>query len=167
MNALNAQTEKIRSLLKDFPTAMLITHGNRGRLHARPMAVAEVRDDCALWFITGENTSIAWEVSSRKQAHVVFQNDQGAYLSISGTATLVHDRDRVKELWKEPLRVWFPGGIDDPSLVLVLFHPERAEYWDHSGLNKISYLWEAARACVSGKAPPPEKAVEHGVVSLR
>lgn len=166
MNTPDPQTEKIRCLLKDFPTAMLITHGTRGRLHARPMAVAEVTDDCGLWFMTGDHTSTAWEVASRKQAHLIFQNDHKAYLSIAGNATLVHDRNRVKELWKEPFRVWFPGGVDDPSIVLVMFRPTRAEYWDNTGFNKIAYLWEAARAYVSGGKPRIKEGEQHGVVSL-
>ena len=152
--------------MKDFSTAMLITHGARGRLHARPMAVAEVADDCALWFITGEQTSTAWEVTSRKQAHVVFQNDEGAYLSISGTATLVHDRARVNELWKEAMREWFPRGLEVMSLVLVLFRPSRAEYWDRTGFDNMSCLWEAARAYVSGNPPKQRKGEQHGVVTL-
>ena len=163
---LDHQTEKLRSLMKDFTTAMLITHGSENQLHARPMAVAEVADDCSLWFMTGDETTTAWDVSHHEEAHVIFQNDHGAYLSISGTATLVHDRSRVKELWKEPLRVWFPGGLDDPSLVLVVFHPKRAEYWDNTGFNKASYLWEVARAYLSGETPRVKEGDEHGVLTL-
>ena len=166
MSTPDPQTEKIRCLLKDFPTAMLITHGTRGRLHARPMAVAKVEEDCGLWFITGNHTSTAREVSCRKQSHVVFQNDHSAYLSMSGSATLVRDPARVKELWNESFRVWFSAGQDDPDLVLISFRPARAEYWDITGFNKIAYLWEAARAYVSGKTPRVKEGEQHGIVSL-
>lgn len=165
MNSSESETEKIRALIKEFATAMLITHGSDG-LHARPMAIAEVADDCGLWFVTGKWSAKAGEVATDHEAHVVCQKDGFAYLSIGGTAKLVDDRAQIARLWKEPFRVWFPDGKDDPNLVLISFRSARAEYWDNSGFNKIAYLWEAARAYVLGDTPRMKEGEQHGVVSL-
>ena len=37
-------------LIKDFGTAMLITHQPDGKCHARPMAVAELKTDADAYF---------------------------------------------------------------------------------------------------------------------
>ncbi len=166
MNPSDSGTERIRDLVKTFSTAMLITHRDDGGLHARPMAIADVAEDCTLWFVTGKSGGVAAEVAGDHAAHVVCQKDHSAYLSIAGTAALAQDRARVDELWREPFRVWFPGGKDDPNLVLISFRPERAEYWDNTGFNKIAYLWEAARAYVTGDTPAVKEGEQHGEVRL-
>src|SRR6187549_3677109 len=104
MNDTSEQTARLRELLKGFSTAMLVTHTGEKTLHARPMAVADVTDDLDLWFVSGEDTGKVQEIAHDTHAHVVCQKDHSAYLSLSGRATLVHDRRRVAELWKESFR---------------------------------------------------------------
>src|SRR3954464_7761859 len=38
------------------------------------------------------------------------------YVSLSGSARIVKDAEKLKELWSEAFRVWFPAGLDDPEL---------------------------------------------------
>ena len=165
MKTTSAQIEKVRDLLKDFSTAMLITHTG-GTLHARPMAVADITEACDLWFITNDESGKVHEIDRDTRVHVVCQRDSSVYLSIAGTASMVHDRSHIERVWKEPLRVWFPDGQADPHLALIHVVPDRAEYWDNQGLNKVSYLWEAAIAYVSGETPRVKEGEEHGVISL-
>ena len=40
----------------------------------------------------------------------------------------------IAELWKEPFRVWFPGGKEDATISLISVHPQGAEYWDSQGV---------------------------------
>ncbi len=166
MTTPSAQIEKVRDLLKGFSTAMLITHDDGRPLHARPMAIADITESCDLWFITNDESAKVQEIDRDTRVHVVCQKDHSAYLSIAGKASLVHDRGRIEAVWKEPFRVWFPEGQADPHLVLIHVTPDRAEYWDNQGLNKASYLWEAAIAYVSGETPRVREGEQHGVVSL-
>lgn len=166
MNTDTKETKHLHDLMKGFSTAMLVTHGSDEELHARPMAVADVTDSLEIWFVTGQVSAKAQEIAHDTRAHVVCQKDHSAYLSISGTATLVEDRKKVDDIWKEAFRVWFPAGKDDPNLILIRFRPERAEYWDNTGLNKIAYLWDAAVAYVKGTEPTVRDDA-HGVVTLR
>ena len=145
---------------------MLITHITDGTLRARPMAIADIPESCDLWFITNDESAKVQEIESETRVHVVCQKDHSAYLSIAGLASLVHDRSRIADLWIEPFRVWFPDGQSDPHLVLIHFTPDRAEYWDNQDLNKVSYLWGAAIAYVSGETPGVREGEQHGVVSL-
>lgn len=52
----STQTNNFRDLLCEFETAVLVTH-TEGILRARPMAIAQIEDNCDLWFITGEATA--------------------------------------------------------------------------------------------------------------
>lgn len=166
MKTTNAQIEKVHDLLKGFSTAMLITHDAGGPLHARPMAIADLTNPCDLWFITSDDSGKAHEIGRDTRVHIVCQRDHSVYLSIAGSASVQHDLSRIDEVWKEPFRVWFPGGKTDPHLALIRVIPDRAEYWDNQGFNKVSYLWEAAIAYVSGETPRVEEGDRHGVVDL-
>ena len=44
--------EHLYDLVKDFDTAMLVTKDAGGKLHARPMSVAELRADADAYFAT-------------------------------------------------------------------------------------------------------------------
>jgi general stress protein 26 len=160
------QREHFHKLLKQFSTAMLVTHAGLDRLRARPMAIAQVEDDCRVWFITGAESAKAHEIEADTRVHIICQNDRSAYLSLGGRAELVRDRAKVTELWREPFRVWFPGGKDDPNIELIVVRPEEGEFWDNEGFNKIKYLLESAKAYATGKTPEVVEGEQHGRVQL-
>lgn len=64
---------------------------------------------------------------------------------------VVDDGPRTRRLWKEPHKVWFPKGPDDPDLVLLSVEPEIAEFWDVGGIKGLRYLFDAAKAYVTGE----------------
>lgn len=160
------QREHFHKLLKQFHTAMLVTHADLGRLRARPMAIAQVEDDCRVWFITGAETAKTHEIEANTRVHIVCQDDRSAYLSLSGYADLVRDRVKIGELWQEPFRVWFPEGKDDPNIELIVVRTEEGEFWDNEGFNKIKYLFESAKAYATGTTPKVKEGEQHGVVRL-
>jgi general stress protein 26 len=160
------QREHFHKLLSEFHTAMLVTHAANGRLRARPMAIARVEDDCRLWFFTTAESAKSHEIQADTHVHIVCQKDRSAYLSLSGRAALVRDPGVVGEIWKESFRVWFPDGIDDPNIELIVVNPEEGEFWDSEGFNKIKYLFASAKAYVTGTTPKVEEGEQHGRVSL-
>lgn len=143
---------KLRELLHDFGIAMLVTRDSQGQLRSRPMAIVEVEQDGALWLLTDRNSGKLDEISQDSHVNVSAQSSS-KFVSISGRATAVEDRRKVAELWKETFRVWFPGGKDDPSLILLKITGDVGEYWDNSGTSGIKYLIEAGRAYLSGTRP--------------
>jgi general stress protein 26 len=156
---------KLVELLKQFSTAMLVTHESDGRLRARPMAIAQVEDSGKLWFLSGEDTAKVHEIIKDTRVHLTLQKDRAVYLSINGHATLIHDRSKVDELWNETFKVWFPDGKSDPSLVLISVEPEDAEYWDNQGWKKVKYLFQAAKAYLTHSTPEVEEQ-EHGMLRM-
>ena len=160
------QREHFHRLLKQFHTAMLVTHAGDGRLRARPMAVAKVEDDGRVWFFTGAESAKVHEIEADTRVQIVCQNDRSAYLSMSGYADLRRDRSKIAELWQEPFRVWFPAGKDDPNIELIVVRPEEGEFWDNEGFNKIKCLIESAKAYASGTTPAVEEGNQHGRMEL-
>src|SRR5688500_18317635 len=83
---------KLVELLKQFSTAMLITHESDHRLRARPMAIADVEESGKIWFLSGDATAKVHEIIRDTHVHLALQKERSIYLSINGRATLVHDR---------------------------------------------------------------------------
>ncbi len=158
--------DKLRELLEDFDTAMLVTRSASGELRSRPMAVADVEADGILWFLTQRDSGKMEEIARDSHVNVVMQSSM-KFVSISGTLTPVDDPAKVAELWNEAWKVWFPGGKDDPALVLLKVQGDKGEYWDNSGMSGIRYLIKAGKAYLSGTRPDMEGDPKiHGKVEL-
>jgi general stress protein 26 len=139
-------------VLKGFDTAMLVTHSSGNGLHARPMAVAELRPGADMYFSTSLQSPKIAEISSNPAVAVTFQS-RSQFASVYGNAYVVRDRALIERLWSEAWRVWFPGGKDDPSLCLIRVEAREAEYWDNAGTQGIKYVLEAVKAYAKGETP--------------
>jgi general stress protein 26 len=161
------QRDRIFELLREFETVMLVTVGREGRIESRPMQVVDIDERTGnVWFFTGGESRKVHEITDNAHVAVVCQDDGRAYLALSGLGMIVHEPPRVRELWREPFRTWFPEGPDDPHLRLLVVEPRMAEYWDTRGTNKLEYMFEAARAYVSGERPRVEEGDQHGRIPL-
>jgi general stress protein 26 len=139
-------------LLGDFDTAMLVTRGGGGEMRARPMAVAELRPDADAYFVTSVGSPKVAEIDSYPSVTLTFQR-ANEFASLSGEMTIVTDRALIHRLWREPWKVWFPQGKDDPSIALLRFDARRGEYWDNSGAEGLEYVFEAVKAYATGETP--------------
>lgn len=164
--ATTSPADKLHELLEGFDAAMLVTSTPEGRLRSRPMALADVDPDGTLWFLTQRGSPKMAEIARDEQVNVAMQSTL-KFVSITGTATPIVDRQKIDELWNEAWKTWFPGGKDDPKLVLLRVDPESGEYWDNSGSSGIKYLIEAGKAYLSGTRPDVEHDAKiHGKVEL-
>jgi general stress protein 26 len=143
---------KLRGLLEEFDVAMLATRTKDGQLRARPMALAEVEPGGTLWFLTDRHSAKVDEIERDVQVLVTMQS-KTKFVSLSGTAAPVEDRARVARLWKLEWQAWFPGGKDDPNLVLLRVDGDEGEYWDNSGTSGVKYLVEVGKALLTGDRP--------------
>lgn len=163
---VTTQDKKLQELLGDFSYAMLVTRTADGELRSRPMAVAEIEPGGLMWFLTERHSGKIGELAADNHVNVAMQSSN-RFVSISGRATPIADHRKVAELWNEAWRVWFPGGSDDPTLILLRVQGEKGEYWDNSGVSGIKYLIEAGRAYLSGEKPDVESdPAVHGKVRI-
>jgi general stress protein 26 len=143
---------KFRELLEEFGVAMLVTRTPAGELRGRPMALGEIQPDNSLWFATDKHSAKVDELAADSHVVVTMQSAT-KFVSLSGRAKPVEDRGTAARLWKAEWKVWFPGGKDDPNLVLLRIDGDAGEYWDNSGTSGIKYLLEAGKALLTGKRP--------------
>lgn len=155
---------RLSELLDGFDTAMLITNGLDGALNARPMAVADVSKESELFFVSSASSTKVKEVENDSDVTLIFQN-KSTFVSLHGKAIVVQDLALVAKLWSEAWRVWFPEGKADPSIRLLKVSPLDAEYWDSSGVQGISYAFEAAKAYIKGTTPATSEK-QHGKIAL-
>jgi general stress protein 26 len=167
MSKQTDQKAKVYDIVKGFSTAMFVTLGTGGRPTARPMHMAHIDEEAArIWFFTSKGGSLVDELQKEAVTLLVFQNENSAYLSLRGRAKPTQGATKIKELWKEPYKVWFPEGPDDPNIALIAFDPSEAEYWDNRGLNKLEYMFESARAYIKGETPNVTDIDQHGKTKL-
>ena len=166
MTTATAPENKLKELLEEFGVGMLVTRTRQGQLRSRPMHVAELDADGSVWLISDRHAAKVAEVEGDVQVNFTMQS-KTMFVSLSGTASPVEDRAKVAKLWKEPWKVWFPGGKEDPNLLLLRIKGEIGEYWDNSGLRGIKYLFEAGKAYLTGSRPDvADDSKIHGKVSL-
>ena len=116
------------------------------------MALADVEPNGTLWLLTDQRSEKLEEILQHHDVNVSAQS-ASTFLSISGVAYAVADRQKIHDLWEEPWKIWFPGGKDDPSLILLKIQGDVGEYWDNSGTSGLKYLIEAGKAYLSGTRP--------------
>lgn len=124
--------QKLQTLVKRIDIAMLTTFDESGSLHSRPMSCnGEFDDDGTLWFFTSSQSPKVDEIDRREQVNVSFSDPhKQEYVSLSGTAQLVQDRQQLQQRWRPTLQAWFPKGLDEPNIALLKVTIEKAEYWD-------------------------------------
>jgi general stress protein 26 len=127
-----ADFEKFKEMIKDIDLCMLTTVDESDDLHSRPMSLnADVDENGNLWFFTSSNSHKASEIERIPNVNVSFiDSRQQHYVSVSGVAELVHDKAKIKELWKPVLKAWFPDGPEQPDVALLKVKIKKAEYWD-------------------------------------
>ena len=132
---------KLATMIRNVKVAMLTTMGADRTLRSRPMATQEADFDGTLWFFTQASSEKAREIRLNPHVNASYvSTDDHHYVSLSGNASLVQDRDKMQELWSPAYRVWFSQGLEDPELALLKVDVEQAEYWDMLSSSMVSLL---------------------------
>ena len=154
--------DRLRKLIAEFDTAMLVTHGPDG-LRSRPLAIAKKGHDPGdqvVYFSTAIDSGKVSDLQNDAEVNVSMQ-EKRRFVSLTGTARVVRDRALIDRLWAEDWKIWFPKGKEDPSLSILVVEPREAAYWDISGGTGLKYLFESAKAYVSGTRPPSDDDERH------
>ncbi|WP_407177855.1 pyridoxamine 5'-phosphate oxidase family protein [Bradyrhizobium sp. STM 3562] len=137
-------------LMKKIGYAMLVTHDG-DKLRARPMTAYVERDEDAIYFLADARQHKDEEIARAPAVNLSFA-DTGSqkYVSVSGTAAVFNDRNKIRELFSTPARAWWKDA-DDPNIRVLKIRPEQAEFWDSPG--KLVAYTKMAAALVSGTRP--------------
>ena len=146
--------EKLRELIKEIDFCMLTTIGEDGDPHSRPMSSnGDIDPNGDLWFFTNASSHKVDEVVRSPKVNVSFADpDNQRYVSVTGTAQLIRDREKIDELWRPEFKMWFPKGKDDPEVALLCVSLEKGEYWD-SPSSTIGFALSFVSSVITGKQP--------------
>lgn len=157
------QRKHVHEILSMMPDVMFLTYeetGPRPVQKGRPLHVTHLDDDGGMWFMVALDSRKVQDLRGFDQAMVTGQHDS-RWIELAGTGVIVTDRTRIRQLWNKLHEAWFPLGSDDPNVCLIHFQPHHAEYWDNSGMVGVKYLFEVAKALVTGQAADDVKGT-HG-----
>jgi general stress protein 26 len=142
-------TGKVAELLKGQRIGMLTTTDAQGTLISRPMALQEVEFDGNLWFFAERTSRKVAHVSASPQVNVTVGSGS-PWVSLTGSARVVEDAAKKRELWNSAVEAWFPDGPDDDAVILLTVDAESAEYWDTPG-GRVATVLSFAKARITGQ----------------
>ncbi|HJQ56826.1 MAG TPA: pyridoxamine 5'-phosphate oxidase family protein [Vineibacter sp.] len=163
----NATWSSLWDLIKDIRFGMMTLRHGDGTFRSRPMTTQNGKDDRGgvLWFFASRRGEPALDIDGEADVNVSYADPhKDAYVSVAGTAQLVDDLAKKRALFNTMTKAWFPGGVDDPDLVLISVTISHAEYWDV----KSGHLTQAVKmlaAAATGKRVQLD--AEHGEVGKR
>ena len=144
--------KRLNEMIGDIEVAMVTTIADDGTLQSRPMATQPVLEDGTVCFFASTASQRSFLSEENAYANISYVDaKRSVYISISGTASLMDDRETLKKLWDPGAAAWFPKGLDDPDLRLLCLQIERAEYWDVAS-NALTLLFGYARKAITGKS---------------
>ncbi len=156
----SSEIEKLVELTQDARFCMLTTIDGEGTLVSRPMTRQDVDLDVELWFIATKDSRKVDHIRSRPEVSVTVTGGS-SWVSIAGTAEVVDDVDKLRELWSTFAEAWLPGGPEDPNAVLVKVDAQTAEYWDNPG-GRVASVISFVKSKATGQ---PYDGGEHEVVT--
>lgn len=147
--------KKLGEMIADIDFAMMTTVEEDGTLRSRPMSTQQVEFDGDLWFFTRESAPKVEEVERDRRVNLSYADPKDQrYVSVSGQAQVVRDRQKIEELWNPMLKAWFPKGLEDPDIALLLVKVEQAEYWD-SPSSTMMHILGFVKALATGQSYEP------------
>lgn len=145
--------QKLRELVHDIDIAMVTTVSPEGALRSRPMGTREFTTDGEIWFFTADDSVKAGDLAAEQAVNLSYADPRKQrFVSVTGNAEIIHDRERARELWHPFVKAWFPGGLDDPHLALLRVRVETAEYWNTEE-SRMVQLIELTKSVATGRAP--------------
>lgn len=159
-----ADVAKLAEKVKQVRFPMFTWQDENGHLLSQPMTQQQVDEQGGIWFYTSTLTSL-WEcIAQRPEVNLGFADqDSSLYVSVSGTAERVVDRERIRAMWNAAVQAWFPAGPEDEHAVLVRVDPHAAEYWDQNS-SKMVRIFAMAKAAITGDKPDMDS--EHRTIKL-
>ncbi|EUC66979.1 blue-light-inducible Bli-3-like protein [Rhizoctonia solani AG-3 Rhs1AP] len=152
----------LKEILEITKTGMLTTRGTNGELHSRAMAPASL-DGLHFTFIVNNASHKTDEIEADPHVNVsFFVPGSNHWVSVAGTAKVIQDKKRAKELWSPFVKAWFgdlgdgvhKGDENDPRVSVIDVTPTEIRYW-YSTRTKVGAAVEVATSTITGKVAHP------------
>ena len=146
------QMDKLQAMVKDIKYTMMTTRTHEDHLHSCPMNTTETSIGAKeIWFIGHNPSETVDNIKKNPEVNLAYvSQDDKNYLSITGRAELVEDKEKLDELWSVLYNAYFENGIEDPKVQLIKVVPHGAEYWANG--NAITSAIKMTAAAVTDTA---------------
>jgi general stress protein 26 len=145
----SSAVQKIKDLAEDIKTCMFCTYKG-DKLQSRPMSAQKVDDDGVLWFLSDNSSEKNEEILKNSTVELFFSEPHDQFLTLHGQATILYDREIIKELFTPIVKVWMPEGVEDPNLSVIKVIPNEGYYWNNKN-GKVVAVAKMATAFITGK----------------
>lgn len=149
------QHEVLWDLIKETRVCMLSHRHADGSLHAHPLTTQnkQLDADGCLYFFVSRSAEVGRRLREDGNVNLAYANpDKDSWVSVSGTARILEDMQKKKELFNPMAKAWFPNGPDDPDMELVEVRIAEAEYWNVKQ-NKLMQVLKMGKAAATGSRP--------------
>ncbi len=128
----------ISSKMRKLDICMLTTQSGSGKLSSRPMSNnGDVEFDGNSYFFTFEKSQTVKDIKENEHVSLNFEGDNKLYISLSGKAKLIDNKEKLKEHWLDELKQWFPEGIDTAGLVMIHVKATHIKYWQNEDEGEV------------------------------
>lgn len=126
---------RLAQLINEGDVAMLTTKASDGKLNSRPMETIGIESTGELLFFAKIDSTMAEEMTHDNHVNLAYIKDAGEnFVSVSGAAQLIRDKNTIEQHWNERYKKWIPEGADDPELTLIKIVAVAAEHWGKRGM---------------------------------
>lgn len=131
---------KMQDMLGGGNILMFASNLGNHPFEVSPMSTQEVDEEGVVWFFSVKGSDRNKYVQQDSRTQLIYSNSSDSdYMSVYGDTEIVHDQEKVKELWTPFAKVWFQGGPEDPNLSLMKFTPKEGFYWDTKNGKMVSF----------------------------
>jgi general stress protein 26 len=157
---MSTELDKLYAAIDSAGTAMMVTRRADGHLRARAMANQKHAGGADLWFVTREGSAKLVDIENDPHVNLSYYRDSNReWISVSGTAVISRDRDKIRELYQPDWKMWFNdegdplhGTADDPRMVLIGVTVHAAEFLEVNKPRPV-LLFEMVKGFVTGEEP--------------
>ena len=150
-----ASHETLWELIKDTRFCMLAHRHADGTLHSHPLTTQNkaLDEGASLYFFVSRRSEVGQRLQADGNVNLAYANPgKDTWVSITGTARVLDDLAKKRELFNVFAKAWFPGGPEDPDMELVEVRIHEAEYWNVKE-NQLLQVLKMFKSAVTGNPP--------------
>lgn len=130
-NLIGSEAQQKIKELAEGKVCQFVTYYSKFDIITRPMSALQVDEDGNVWFISNKQSNKNKQIQENDKVDLLFSHtDKQAYLAIKGKATIIFDKDKIKELWSPLFNDWAENGVDDSNNSLIRVQPIDGYYCD-------------------------------------
>ncbi|MGE6698901.1 pyridoxamine 5'-phosphate oxidase family protein [Hyphomonas sp. NPDC076900] len=142
-----------RQLLEEIKGSRCVMLGSPDHdQHMQPMA-PQVDEEAGIIYFYSDKTSELGQTVLKSPGMVhMCHIDKDYQACVRGELAPHHDKSTVEKFWGPVVDAWYPGGTEDPKLMMLKFVPHDAALWA-SDKSALGVFFEVAKANIKDEQP--------------